>query len=261
MIDASAKKKSLLIEPISGHPQVKTFLMFHRSFSRLGAKIAVVLSGCGVYDGAEIHESTATLIHLQKLGAEVTCFAPDALQAHVVNHQVGAPAEGESRNIMIESARIARGPVQDLATIDAGKFDALFFPGGFGVMKNLSNFAFEGQNGKSRDDVHAAIAQFHLTKKPIGATCIAPVLLAFSLGTKHGGDGCSITMGADSGDAVTLARFLGAECVAKDVTGIVHDERNNLVTTPAYMIGTAGPADVYDGIGACVAKVLQLTKK
>ena len=109
----------------------------------MSKKIAVILSGCGVYDGAEVHESVITLLRLDQRGAQVQCFAPDIPQLHVVNHLTGEEMP-ESRNVLVESARIARGEVKDIKQANAEEFDALIVPGGFGAAKNLSAFDVKG---------------------------------------------------------------------------------------------------------------------
>ena len=104
--------------------------------------ILVILSGCGVYDGAEIHESVLTLLALARHGASVTIAAPNKDQMHVINHATG-DVMSESRNVMVEAARIARGQITDLSEIQSGDYDAVFIPGGFGAAKNLCTFATE----------------------------------------------------------------------------------------------------------------------
>lgn len=214
-------------------------------------RFAVVLSGCGVFDGAEIHEATSMLIGLDMRGHEYKVFAPDAPVGHVINHQVGAPAEGETRNMMVEAARIARGPVTPLSELKADEFSALVLPGGFGVMKNLSTFAFDGADGKVRDDVQAALKAFRAAKKPIGAACIAPMLVASTF--KQG----TITLGAEAGDIPDMARGFGATVEACDPDKTVVDEALKVVTTPAYMYDV-GPAKVWKSINALLDEVERL---
>ena len=144
-------------------------------------KIAVVLSGCGVFDGAEIHESVLTLLAINRQGGEYQCFAPDVPQAHVIDHRSGKET-GETRNVLTESARIARGKIEDLAAFRAEDYDALMFPGGFGAAKNLSSFAFDGPDCIVQKDVSAAIAAMRAAGKPIGALCISPAIMAKVMG-------------------------------------------------------------------------------
>jgi len=223
-------------------------------------KIAVVLSGCGVYDGTEIHEASACLVHLSRSGAEVSMFAPDIAQMHVINHTKGAPAE-ESRNVLVESARIARGAVKSLAELDSQQFDAVIIPGGFGAAKNLSSFAVDGPELKVNEEVKRVISDFHSSKKPIGLCCIAPVLAAKVI------PGCSVTVGSDTeeggkwpyaGTAGAITT-LGATHVKKEVTEAHVDEANKIVTTPAYMCDTAVHL-IHDGIGEMVSNVIKLVK-
>uniref|UniRef100_A0A3Q2T3S0 Si:ch211-153b23.5 n=2 Tax=Fundulus heteroclitus TaxID=8078 RepID=A0A3Q2T3S0_FUNHE len=160
-------------------------------FSAIMAKrVAVILSGCGVYDGTEIHEASAVLVHLSRAGAKVQMFAPDAAQMHVVNHCEGKPTE-EKRNILQESARIARGEVTDLAKLDVAAFDAVIIPGGFGVAKNLSDWAVNNKDCTIQPHLEKLIKDFHKAGKPLGMCCISPVLAAKLL------PGCELTVGQD----------------------------------------------------------------
>ncbi len=220
-------------------------------------RVAVILSGCGVFDGSEIHESVSVLLHLSQAGAETTCFAPNIEQAHVVDHLAGQPAEGESRNVLTESARIARGVIRDLATLDADEFDAIIFPGGFGAAKNLCTFAFDGAGCSVTPEVERTIKAFHASEKPIGMCCIAPVIAAKVLGREAGGPGCSVTIGCDPGAAQAI-ESMGASHVELPVTQAHVDEANRLVTAPAYMYGDAKIHEVSKGIGQMVTKTLEL---
>lgn len=226
----------------------------------MSQKVAVVLSGSGVYDGTEVHEASACLVHLSRSGANVSMFAPDIAQMHVIDHTKGAPAE-ESRNVLVESARIARGAVKSLAELDSEQFDAVVIPGGFGAAKNLSSFAVDGPELKVNEEVQRVITAFHTSKKPIGLCCIAPVLAAKVI------PGCSVTVGSDSeeggkwpyaGTAGAITA-LGAKHVKKEVTEAHVDEVNKIVTTPAYMCETA-VHHIYDGIGEMIANVMKLVK-
>lgn len=209
-------------------------------------RVAVVLSGCGFLDGSEIHEATSALIHLDQLGLEAQCFAPDIPQSSVVNHATGS-ATHETRSILAESARLARGKVRPLAQLHAKDFAAVVFPGGFGAAKNLSTFATEGANCRVLPDVTRVIKEFHAAGKPMAMCCIAPVLAAKILGRAAGGDGCSLTMGNDPGVIGAMAR-LDASHVVKGPDEIVVDRANRLVTCPAYMYDTT-PGTVFRGVG------------
>lgn len=220
-------------------------------------KVAVVLSGCGVFDGSEIHEAVSILIHLSRQGAEVSMFAPDVAQAGVVNHATHQPAEGEKRNVLVESARIARGRISPLSELKANGFDAVVFPGGFGAAKNLCDFAEKGAQCGVNPDVERVIKEFHSAGKPIGLCCIAPVIGARVLGTKNGGPGCAVTIGDDDGTASAI-EAMGSRNVAKAVTEAHVDEQNHVVSTPAYMYGDAPVHEVYEGIGQMIERTLAL---
>ncbi len=141
-------------------------------------KVGVVLSGCGVYDGTEVHESVITLLALNRAGAEVQCMAPDMDQLHVINHLTGEEATGETRNVLVEAARIARGDIVDIATVKGGDLDALIFPGGFGAAKNLCDFAVKGADCSVNPEVLRLTKEMVSAKKPVGVICIAPALMA-----------------------------------------------------------------------------------
>lgn len=217
-------------------------------------KVGVVLSGCGVYDGAEIHESVLTLLALDRAGAEAVCLAPDVAQRHVVNHLTGQPAEGETRNVLVEAARIARGKVEDLAGFDAGTLDALVLPGGFGAAKNLCDFAFRGADCEVHPEVARVVREVHAAGKPVGAVCIAPVILAKLLGDEKP----KVTIGSDPGTAAAIGK-MGGEHVACDGGGAVVDEEKRLVTSPAYMLDSP-ISEVSDGIEKLVAELLRMAR-
>ncbi len=202
-------------------------------------KIAVVLAGCGVYDGAEIHEATLTLYHAQLLGAEYQCFAPDVEQHHVVNHLDGSEMP-EKRNVLVEAARIARGKILELGQYRAADYDALVFPGGFGVAKNLSSVAFDGAQATVLPAVERAIRETVEAGKPIGALCISPAIMAKVL------PGARLTIGDDA-STIEAVTAMGAEHVRTTHGEIVIDPRLKLVTTPCYML----EADIAQiGLGA-----------
>src|SRR5512140_2970369 len=157
-------------------------------------RVGVLLAGCGVYDGAEIHEAVLTLLALDRAGAEAVCLAPDVPQKNVVNHLTGQVAEGETRNVLVESARVARGGIRTLAGFDPSTLDALVLPGGFGAAKNLCDFAFAGADCTVHPEVARVIQAVHAAGRPIGAVCIAPVILARLLGTEKP----RVTIGTDA---------------------------------------------------------------
>jgi len=217
----------------------------------MSKKVAVILSGCGVYDGAEIHESVITLLRLDQRGAQVQCFAPNIAQLHVINHLTGEEMP-ESRNVLVESARIARGNVKDLREARAEDFDALIVPGGFGSAKNLSNFAVEGAGCSVQPQVLALAEAFAEAGKPVGLICISPALAA-----KIYGPGVTCTIGTDADTAAAVTKMGGTheECL---VTDIVEDTARKLVSTPAYMLAQ-NISEAASGINKLVDRVLELT--
>lgn len=212
-------------------------------------KVALVLSGCGVFDGAEIYESVLTLLRLHQRGAKVQAFAPDEDQMHVVNHLTGEVAEGESRNVLVESARIVRGNIKPLREAKAGDFDALIVPGGFGAAKNLCNFATEGSSLKVQEDLLALAKAFAAASKPIGLICIAPVMSAAIYG-----EGVECTIGQDVETANAIAEMDAAHCPCA-VEEIHIDKAKKLVTTPAFMLAE-DIGQAADGINRLVDTVL-----
>jgi len=225
--------------------------------------VALILSGSGKNDGSEITEAVSILIHLSRLGVPVKCFAPDAPQADVINHATGKPAPaGQTRNMLVESARISRGDIAPLNKLDVNTYAALFFPGGFGAAKNLSTFASPGEKGGAEcevmPDVASLIRAFHAAKKPIGLCCIAPILAARVLGTRLGGPGCKVTIGSDPETHAAIAT-MGSTNFPRSVLEAFTDTANKLVTTPAYMCD-AKPHEVYEGIGKMVEGVVGMMK-
>ena len=217
-------------------------------------KVGVVLAGCGVYDGSEIHEAVLTLLYLDQAGAEIHCFAPDKEQMHVVNHLTGQPAEGEKRNVLTESARIARGEIKPLSEMKLDQLDAVIFPGGFGAAKNLCTFAVDGPACDIDPDVIGLIGDALAKKKTVGAICISPVVVARAL--KDSGENPELTIGQDQGTNEALTA-LKAKPVNARVDEIVVDEKHKIVTTPAYMLGPR-IADVAAGIEKLVRKVVEI---
>jgi len=201
-------------------------------------KFAVVLAGCGVFDGAEIHEATLTMLEIKSQGADYQCFAPDIPQHHVINHLNGEETK-ESRNVLVESARIARGNIKELSKLNSDDFDALIFPGGFGVAKNLSTIAFEGENAKVNQDVEKVVKSFYGQKKPIGALCLSPALIAKIIGDVQ------VTVGNDK-EAIETIEKMGGTHIETTHGDVVYDEENNLFTTPCYMLD-ADIIQIHDG--------------
>ncbi len=220
-------------------------------------RVAVVLSGCGVYDGAEIYESVLTLLYLDKAGAEVQCYAPDKPQMHVINHLTGQPVEGESRNVLVEASRIARGEIKPLSELNVDQFDAVIFPGGFGAAKNLCTFGVDGENCSIDPDVERAIQSTVQHEKVLGALCIAPAAVAKAM--QNMGRKVKLTIGTDAATAGKL-RAMGAENEPKSVSEITVDEENRIVSTPAYMLGPT-VSKVAEGIEKLVAKVLEMSQQ
>ena len=214
--------------------------------------VGVVLSGCGVYDGTEIHEAVLTLLALDRAGAQAVCFAPDKPQLHVINHLSGDEVP-EFRNVLVESARIARGKVQPLSQADASQLDALIVPGGFGAAKNLSSFASEGAECWIDKDLAKLTQQMHKANKPIGFMCIAPALLPKLLDQQ-----VRLTIGNDP-DLGEVIDAMGGEPVICPVDDIVVDVDNKVVTTPAYMLAKS-IGEAASGIDKLVSRVLDLTE-
>lgn len=211
-------------------------------------KIAVVLAGCGVYDGAEIHEAVMALYAIALQGANYELFAPNIPQHHVVNHLTGEEMN-EKRNVLIEAARIARGKVKPLGEYNPANFDGLLFPGGFGVAKNLCTFAFDGVTCNVNPDVEKAIKDTHGSRKPIGALCISPVLLAKVLGKG------SLTIGQDPGTAMAI-ESLGAKHQRTSHGQVAVDKENQLFTTPCYML-EATILDIANDANAVVGEMMK----
>ncbi|HCJ29617.1 MAG TPA: isoprenoid biosynthesis protein ElbB [Pseudomonas sp.] len=220
----------------------------------MNRKVAVILSGCGVYDGSEIYESVITLLRLDQRGATVQCFAPNIEQMHVINHLTGDEMP-ESRNVLTESARLARGNIKDLREANAEDFDALIMPGGFGAAKNLSDFATQGAGCTILPDVLSVAQAFAKARKPIGMMCIAPTMAAQIFGP-----GVVCTLGNDDDPAAAASRQMGIEHQACEVTDIVEDSKHKLVTTPAYMLAQS-ISEAASGIYKLVDRVLELTSK
>ncbi|MDP6417984.1 MAG: isoprenoid biosynthesis glyoxalase ElbB [Candidatus Krumholzibacteria bacterium] len=216
------------------------------------SKVGVLLSGCGVYDGAEIHESVITLLALDRAGADVLMVAPD-VELEVVDHLSGEQS-GERRNVLKESARIARGEIKALRDLSADDIDALILPGGFGAAKNLSDFATRGAEAVAIPEVARILREMRAAGKPIGAICIAPSVLAAALGEDE--PGLKLTIGNDEATAGVLEE-LGASHENCEVHRFVVDEERKIVSTPAYMLAER-ISEAAEGIERLVVEVLRL---
>jgi enhancing lycopene biosynthesis protein 2 len=212
-------------------------------------KFAVILAGCGVYDGAEIHEAVMTLYAIAKNGAAYQCFAPDISQHHVVNHLTGKEMP-ESRNVLVESARIARGKIMPLGELNIRDFDAVIFPGGFGVAKNLCSYAFDGANCNVIPQVSEVIREAATMRKPIGALCISPVMLAKVLGDVE------LTIGHDAATAKDIEK-MGARHRQTNHGQVVVDQKHKVFTTPCYMLD-ATIVDIATGADNIVKAMLEV---
>lgn len=211
-------------------------------------KIAVVLCGCGCMDGSEIHESVMTLLAIDRNGCEYDIFAPDADQFHVINHYTKQESQ-EKRNMLVEAARIARGNIRPLTKLKVADFDAIIFPGGYGAAKNLFNYAINGTNATVMPEVERIVKDFHKAHKPIGALCIAPVLIARILGCG------TITVGNDTKTIADVETF-GAQHVNTQQTEVIADKENMIFTTPCYML-PASIADIADCADNLVKTMLE----
>ena len=214
-------------------------------------KIAVILSGCGYLDGAEIREAVIALLALDRKGADVTIFAPDIEQNCVVNHITKEKAENETRNVLIESARIARGNIGNLANIDANNFDALVLPGGFGAALNLSDLAIKGQDLTIIPDLERCIKDFISANKPIGAICISPAVLVAALRDQMS---ANVTIGDDEDGLIEGLGGTHTSCATAD---FIFDEEHNIVSCSAYMRDDS-LSNIADGIEKLVDKVVKL---
>jgi enhancing lycopene biosynthesis protein 2 len=224
-------------------------------------KIGVILSGNGVYDGSEIHEAVFTLLAIEENGAEALCYAPDIQQHHVVNHITGEEME-EKRNVLIESARIARGNIKSLAEFNVDDVDALVIPGGFGAAKNLTKWAFSGPDGEILDEVKKAINENIAAGKPLAGMCMGPTVIAKAL--EGSGIKSELTVGTTEEkspyDIKAISEGMektGASAVMKTVKEILVDEKNKIVTAPCYMMD-ASITEVRNNIKDTVKKLVEL---
>lgn len=224
-------------------------------------KVLVLLSGSGVYDGSEIHESVFTLLALDQVGAKYQCIAPNKNQLHVINHLTGEVME-ESRNVMVESARIARGNVLDIATINSLEYDALVIPGGFGAAKNLNLWAVSGPQGEIDTNVKSLILEIVKNQKPIVALCMGPTVVAKALeGSEFM---ATLTVGTDSEpspyDIKAISEgmnSIGAKAEMKTIREISIDNNLKIITAPCYMM-EANISEVYENIKLAINKLQEM---
>ena len=220
----------------------------------MAKQIGVILSGCGVYDGSEIHEAVITLLAIDRAGAEAVCMAPNIEQMHVINHLKGEPAEGETRNVLVESARIARGNIKDLAHVKADSLDALILPGGFGAATNLCDFAVKGAECSVSPDVARCVREMVNAKKPVAAVCIAPTVLSRVLGDDKLPHELTIGNDQQTADALTA---MGSKHVTCPVSNFVVDKANKLISSPAYMLA-GSISEAAEGIEKTVNALIEL---
>lgn len=213
--------------------------------------VAVVLSGCGFLDGAEITEAISTLIAIGQNGAMYKVFAPDK-DVPETNHLTQKPT-GQKRNALQEAARIARGDIQPLENLKARDFHALAFPGGFGAALHLCNFAEKGSGGQIDPQVARVVKEFSDSGKPIAAICIAPAIMALAFGKK----GVNVTIGEDAGTASELEKT-GAKHQTCAVEKYVVDHSNKVITTPAYMYGKAKPHQIFEGVSGAISELIKM---
>ncbi|MFG0250865.1 MAG: isoprenoid biosynthesis glyoxalase ElbB [Phycisphaeraceae bacterium JB051] len=218
------------------------------------AKFAIVLAGCGVFDGSEIYEATATMYAIDSRKHEYTCFSIDKPMMHVVNHAVGQPADGESRNVLTESARLARGQISNLTQYNPSDFDALIFPGGFGVAKNLCTYAVDGAGCDIDPVVQKAILDTHAAGKVLGSLCISPALIARAF--KDADVTPKLTAGND-GDLEAALPLMGGMHEACDVDKACVDSENRIVSSPAFLSATC-ISEVFASADAMIDAVLKL---
>jgi len=216
-------------------------------------KIGVLLAGCGVFDGSEIHEAVLTLLAIARSGAEAICMAPDKDQLHVINHLTGQES-GESRNVLVEAARIARGEIENLGMVTAADLDALILPGGFGAAKNLSRFAVDGPGAEVDPEVTRIVEEIFAARKPLGLICISPAVGAQILGKT----GVELTIGSDEETARAI-ESCGARHIVCPVTEIHIDEERRVISTPAYMLGQ-NILEVSEGIEKLVKIIVDWTR-
>ena len=217
------------------------------------AKFGIVLSGCGVHDGSEIHEAVCAMLALDQAGLAYQCMAPDIPQSQVVDHSTGEPVEGETRNVLAEAARIARGDIVALDQVNVAHYDGFIFPGGFGAAKNLCDFATKGSGCEVDPEVARIIKIAHDAGKPLVFICIAPVIAAKVLGEEVG---AQLTIGNDEETAAAII-VMGAKHVECPVTEAVVDYEHKIISTPAYMTAQS-ISQVYTGVKKTVDALLNM---
>jgi enhancing lycopene biosynthesis protein 2 len=232
---------------------VNLFLTNPANTDKTMKKIGVILSGCGFLDGSEIHESVLTLLAIDKAGAQACCLAPNIRQHHVINHLTGKEEASESRNVLVESARICRGAITDLSKFDTLELDALILPGGYGAAKNLCNYAFNTASYEVVPEVAAAVQSIYNAGKPLGFICIAPVIAAKVLGEKH----IELTIGNDKECAGHL-ETRGATHLNCPAWDAIVSKRGKIVSTPSYMLDTS-IAEVARGIEKLVEEIIAMS--
>lgn len=220
----------------------------------MSKKILVVLAGCGAKDGSEIRESVLVLLAIDKAGAQYQCAAPNKNQHHTLNFLTDEEMP-ENRNILIESARIARGRIKDLAQVSMKDYDALILPGGYGAAKNLCSFAFDGVEASIDPEVNRIINEAYDQRKPIGAICIAPVLVALALNKKN--PNIILTLGTDPSTNANLEK-IGVQSKSCLTTEFVRDDKNLIASSPAYMHGSSRISELEQGISQCVNAVIEM---
>lgn len=227
----------------------------------MSRNIGVLLSGCGVYDGSEIHESVFTLLSIDQLGGKAVCMAPDAAQHHVVNHITGEEMS-ESRNVLTEAARIARGDIRNLADVTADDLDALVIPGGFGAAKNLTTWAFSGPDGTIDQEVRRIINEVHDAGKPIVGLCMGPTVIAKAL--EGSGVKAHLTVGtteeASPYEIAAISQGMektGAVAEMRTVREVAVDEGNRIITAPCYMM-EAGISEVRANIHMAMEELFRM---
>lgn len=257
---AGPKSSAVVLYSLAAVGVMSIVKQLYRSASSaaMPKKIALVVAGSGVYDGSEITEVVSTLIHLSRSGADVTSYAPDKDQMHVINHTTGEEMD-EKRNVLVESARICRGAVKPLSDLNTGDYDALVIPGGFGAAKNLSDFAVKGGDMTVDPDLEKIMTDFNSAGKPIGLCCIAPTLAAKVFGSK-----VKVTVGKEEeseayphAGAAGAVKAMGAEHVETEPGVACIDGESKIVTSTAYMY-SGRPDEIDDSVKAMVDGVLSL---
>lgn len=202
--------------------------------------IGVLLSGNGVYDGAEIQEAVLTLLAIDEMGWNAVCISVDKPQHHVINHLTGEVMD-ESRNMLVEAARIARGQITPIDSISPADIDALVIPGGFGSAKNFTSWAFDGPESTILPEVKLLLVNLVNVGKPIVALCVSPVVVAKAF------EGSSIHPTLSLGSASESSpydinsfneglRATGAIAQERTIREVLIDPTNRIICAPCYMM-------------------------